>query len=736
MKYEDFVKAKLRRHQPCGFDPVRPLNQKLFPWQREIVQWCLRIGRGAIFAECGLGKTPMQLEWASNVAERTGLPVLILTPLAVAPQTVREASKFNIEARIVREASEVKPGINVCNYDRLEHLEGVKFGGVVLDESSILKDFTGRTFRDLTTAFSSVPYRLCCTATPSPNDYTELGQHAEFLGVCRSAEMLATWFVNDTFNTGDWRLKRHAVDDFWRWVSSWACSLAKPSDIGGSDEGFNLPPLDLRIETVPVDHRAEAGSGQLFADGTTSATSIYREMRRTLEPRCAAASRIANECKGPVVVWCNTNEESELLTASIPDAVEVSGSMSSTVKEERLAAFSSGSARVIVTKPSIAGRGLNWQHCSTMVFVGLNYSFELFHQASRRLWRFGQTRTVTSHIIQADTENNVLPTIRRKMEQHDTMKEAMKFSAENLKSVNAKQLMNESIETIQESGWTMHLGDCVRSITKKIEDESVGFSVFSPPFADLFTYSNDAQDMGNCGNADEFLEQFRYLVDELARVTMPGRNCAVHCCDLLSTKWKHGKIEFQDFSGSIVRCFRDRGWLLHSRITIWKDPVTEMQRTKAHGLLYKTLKQDSSSSRVGAPDYLLVFRKPGENPVPITHTTDDFPLEKWQELASPVWLTVNQMRVLDYEVARGEKDEKHICPLQLDVIERALTLWSTKGDLVLSPFAGIGSEGYCSIKMGRKFVGCELKPSYFDRAVHNLRMATEEITQDLFRVAA
>jgi DNA modification methylase len=285
--------------------------------------------------------------------------------------------------------------------------------------------------------------------------------------------------------------------------------------------------------------------------------------------------------------------------------------------------------------------------------------------------------------------------------------------------------MNTEIKQRLGDNWTMYHGDCVR-VAKTLADDSVGMAVFSPPFADLFTYSSDVQDMGNCKDMEGFMEQFGYLIDELMRITMPGRECAVHCCDLLATKWKDGDIEFKDFSGTIASAFRERGWLLHSRVCIWKDPVTEMQRTKAHGLLYKTLRTDSSKSRVGSADYLLVFRKPGVNPKPITHTVESLPLDRWQELASPVWMTVDQGRVLNGREASESKDERHICPLQLDVIERALTLWSAEDDVIFSPFAGIGSEGYCALKMGRRFVGAELKESYFKTACENLANATRQ----------
>jgi len=286
--------------------------------------------------------------------------------------------------------------------------------------------------------------------------------------------------------------------------------------------------------------------------------------------------------------------------------------------------------------------------------------------------------------------------------------------------------MKTNIDTETGEGWTMHHGDCVR-VAKTIPDESIDFSVFSPPFADLFTYSDDLQDMGNCADLAEFTAHFEFLIAEMKRIMVPGREVAVHCLDLLSTKWKHGRIEFQDFSGEIIRAFWRHGFLFHSRICIWKSPVTEMQRTKAHGLLYKTLKADSCDSRVGSADYLLVFRKPGENPRPVTKHPSSFPVEVWQEYASPVWMTVDQGRVLNRNGARDHADERHICPLQLDVIERAVTLWSNPGDLVYSPFAGIGSEGHGALQLDRRFIGSELKESYFRQACENLKNAKAQM---------
>lgn len=727
--YDELI-AKKRRTESChGFDPLQ-ITSPLFDWQVEIVKWAVRKGRAALFEDCGLGKTIQQLEWASQVFRKTGGSVIILTPLAVAQQTAREAAKFGIKACIANSQDDInRAGIWITNYEKLDHFDCSTFAGVVLDESSVLKCFTGKTRKTLTGLFSETPYRLCCTATPSPNDYTELGQHADFLGICSPAQMLATFFINDTFNTGDWRLKRHAESEFWRWLASWAACISKPSDIGFSDDGYILPSLNMKTVTVEVDESNETGD-DLFRISTLSATTMHKEMRITAPDRAEAVAHLVNKSKEPWIVWCNTNTEADELVSRIPDAVEVRGSDTPTHKQKALSDFSGGSARVIITKPSIAGFGLNWQHCRNVAFVGLSYSFEAFYQALRRSYRFGQTKEVNAYIVQAQTEGAILRSIETKIEQHKTMQESMKKAAREITMSEPDSITaNTEIKTHTGEGWTIHHGDCVR-VAKIIDDGSIGFSVFSPPFADLFTYSNDPQDMGNCEGMAEFMQHFDHLIIELKRIMIPGREVAVHCVDLLSSKWKHGSIQLQDFSGEIIRAFWRRGFLFHSRITIWKSPVTEMQRTKAHGLLHKTLCKDSSSSRVGVPDYLLVFRAPGESADPVVKDKKEYPVDWWQEVASPVWMTVDQGRVLNGKQAKDQADERHICPLQLDVIERAIELWSNRGDLVYSPFTGIGSEGYGAISMGRKFVGSELKKSYVDQACVNLQNL--EAQGDLF----
>lgn len=731
--YDTFIKGKNRKAESFGFNPM-PFTAPLFDWQKQVVGWAVRKGRAALFEECGLGKTIQQLEWANQVKLKTSGKVLILTPLAVAHQTASEAAHFGINASVVESGDQCTgTGIFITNYEKLDHFDGVDFAGVVLDESSILKNFTGKLRTKLTKRFADTMFRLCCTATPSPNDYTEFGQHADFLGVCSPAQMLATFFINDTFNTGDWRLKRHAEMAFWEWVSSWAACISKPSDIGFPDDGYDLPPLNLETRIVEVDETADRDESELFRVATLSATTMHRELRMTAENRVAEVASLVNGSSEQWLVWCNTNDESEKLVAAIPGAVEVKGADKAKHKERAADDFIAGMIRVLVSKPGIYGYGLNLQCCRNVAFVGLSYSFEDFYQALRRCYRFGQKNQVNAYVVQATTEGAIMQTIRRKIGQHEEMQQKMKIAAECFRRSEMKQLtMKTDIHTETGENWTMHHGDCVRVAREKIADHSVGLSVFSPPFADLFTYSDDLQDMGNCSDMEEFTKHFDLLIAEIARVMIPGREVAVHCVDLLSTKWKHGKIEFQDFSGEIIRAFWKHGFLFHSRICIWKSPVTEMQRTKAHGLLHKTLCNDSADSRVGCADYLIVFRAPGQNPAPIVKDRNQFPVSWWQEVASPVWMTVDQGNVLNKDGARDQADERHICPLQMDVIERAVTLWSNPGDLVYSPFTGIGSEGVGALRLARDFVGSELKESYFKQACGNLANATAQQSLQLF----
>lgn len=727
--YDAFIASKSRKPIAHGFDTTLELNPALFEWQKLVVKWAVKQGRCALFEDCGLGKTLQQLEWARHVQHHTGGMVLILCPLAVADQTVSEGKKFGIEVVHVHSQEECNgPGIYITNYERLDKMDAHSFAGVVLDESSILKAFMGKTRISLTNAFSETPFRLCCTATPAPNDFMEFGQHCDFLGVMPSNEMLMRYFINDTMNFGTYRLKGHAENDFWRWVSTWAACVSKPSDLGFSDDGFNLPPLNMVQHVVDVDTSEGAEDGDLFRLGAMSATNIHKEMRLTCSDRVARCASLVNESTECWIVWCNTNYEADELKKAIPCAVEVRGSDSEEKKERALNDFTDGKIRVMITKPSIAGYGLNWQHCANIAFVGLSYSFEDFYQALRRSYRFGQKRQVNCHVITAATEHGVLSTVQRKIEQHRDMQTKMKLSAAYLRNDNDERLrMKTDIVKKETAKWTAANADCVR-LARSIESESIDFSVYSPPFASLYIYSADQQDMGNNANDEEFFQHYGFLIKEKLRITRQGCLSAVHCKNIVNYAGRDGMAGLRDFRGEIIRAHVDAGWAYHSEVVIWKDPVIEMQRTKAQGLLWKQLRADSRYSRVGMPEYVLIFRKWGENmkAAPVEHTMESFPVLEWQKVASPVWMDVNQTRVLNGEIARDNADEKHICPLQLDVIERLLRLYTNKGDLVYSPFMGIGSEGYCAVKQGRRFIGSELKESYWKQACKFLERAEEE----------
>lgn len=425
--YDAFIASRRPSLPLAGFDPPPDLNPTLFPHQRDCVEFACRVGRSALFLDTGLGKSLCELEWARLVSERTGLPAIILTPLAVAAQFAREGRKFGIDCRQVREGHEIDgPGVYVVNYERLSHFDGIEFGGVSLDESSILKSWSGRTRRLLTERFAATPYRLACTATPAPNDHMELGNHAEFLGVMQSIDMLQRWFINDTAEASqEWRLKGHAVTDFWDWVCSWARCLSSPADLGYDDGAYRLPALEEITHEVASDLTVDAGA-TLFRMSGISATNLHKEQRLSLPARVERIAWLVKaEADEPWLIWCETDEQADALCVAIPEAVEVRGSHPPEWKEDRLLAFAEGRARVLVTKAKIAGFGMNYQHCARMAFAALSFSYESYYQAVRRCWRFGQTRPVQAHLISSDGEAAILAAVRRKAEQHNTMKTEM-----------------------------------------------------------------------------------------------------------------------------------------------------------------------------------------------------------------------------------------------------------------------------------------------------------------------
>lgn len=432
ISYDDFVATKTAMSVPTGIDSILDMGQyNLMPHQSDLSAWALRRGRAAVFADTGLGKTRMQLAWADRVHKETGCDVLILAPLAVAAQTVAEGRVIGVDVSLCREASGVRSGINITNYDRLHKFDTSRFDAVVLDESSCIKHHDTKTLARLLEAFADTRFKLCATATPAPNDWTELGTHAEFLGVCTRAEMLAEYFVHDGGETQVWRLKGHARGLFWRWVSSWGAMVRKPSDLGHDDAAYELPPLNVSEHTVAS---GPQDTGLLFAVEAQTLSERRQARKSSLEDRVAECAATVNADKSePWIVWCDLNAEADALREAIPDAVEIRGPDDADLKESRLADFAAGRIRVLISKPSICGWGLNWQHCARIAFVGVTDSFEAYYQAVRRCWRFGQKREVEVHIFASESEGAVVANLRRKEDAAIAMAESL--SAETREAV-------------------------------------------------------------------------------------------------------------------------------------------------------------------------------------------------------------------------------------------------------------------------------------------------------------
>lgn len=423
MEYEEFLKRKVVTAISAGFEkPREKMNANLFNWQKDIVYWALKKGRAALFEDCGLGKTIQQLEWAQSVSDYTNMPVLIVAPLAVAEQTKREGEKFGYVVTVCREQPHIKNGINICNYEMLEHFNAEAFSGVVLDESSILKNYSGKMRTEIIEMFLKTPYKLSCTATPAPNDFMELGNQAEFLGVMSRTEMLATYFIHDGGDTSKWRLKGHAQDRFWEWVATWAVVLTNPSDLGYDGSGYILPELRTIQHTVHYDENIIDDNFSLFADIAQTLNERRNARRNSLVDRCKLAADLVNADKeNQWLIWCDLNSEADELKRLIPNGVEVRGTDTPESKAERLNGFTNGDIKVMISKPSIAGFGLNWQNCHNMIFVGLSDSYEMMYQAIRRCYRFGQTKPVTVHIVTSEAEGAVKDNIDRKEKQSALM---------------------------------------------------------------------------------------------------------------------------------------------------------------------------------------------------------------------------------------------------------------------------------------------------------------------------
>lgn len=760
MTYEEFLKTKQKKVVESGFDiDESELNPMLFDFQKFTVKRALKSGKYAVFADTGQGKTPMQLEIAKQVNLKTGKPSLILSPLAIVCQTIEEGKKFHIEVNRYGTGN-----IQITNYDQLENIDASQFGCICLDESSILKNENGMFRNLIIETFKHTPYKFCFSATPSPNDPTELGNHCEFLNVMTYNEMLAMFFVNDSKKQkgSKWRLKGHATTRFYEFVSTWAIMYSHPADIGFPHADFDLPELEM-IERIVA---SKIPDGYLFAGEAISATDYHASLRETKPERISECLRIVqNEVPKDesIIIWTKQNPEADEITKKLTklgySCRNVQGSDSPEKKERDLLGFAHKEFQILVTKESIASMGLNYQHCGYQIFNSIDFSFEKTYQALRRSWRFGRKEKVTAYMITTDRMINVTKTQKEKQIEFKNMQKQMTDAV--LKNIN-NQLTTRVFDTrdVKTDKYWLMRGDCVQRI-KEVPDKSVDIMVFSPPFTDLYVYSNHIEDMGNVSDYEQFKQQFRFLVKEIKRVIKPGRIVAVHSMNLPTLKSREGYIGLRRFNAMIGDLFEEENMYLHSEHAIWKDPLLAAVRTKTKGLAHQTLLKDSVQVRTGIFDLIQCFKTKEENEVEVGHdllTTyvpmgdfDKFPRtiegfnefwgfdpeskysrkeqyshHIWQRYASPVWMDIDATDTLQYMMARDNNDEKHICPLQLSVIERLLTLYSKEGETCLSPFGGIGSEGYQALKMGRKSISIELKESYFEINKRNHNAAIEQ----------
>lgn len=720
--YQELLSRKKIVFESKGLEIDRnDIHPVLFDFQKDLVKWALKKGRSAIFADTGLGKTFMQLEWARLTGETT----IIIAPLSIAKQTEQEAHKIGIEINYIRKMADAKEGINITNYEMIEHLDDDFFGAVVLDESSILKSINGKIKTKLIEMFKQTAYKLCCTATPAPNDVAEMANHADFLGIMTRKEMLSAFFVHDN----EWRLKKHAIQPFYRWLASWGMAIKTPSNLGYSDDGYILPKINMMPEFVDSDYRPD---GELFFTGLKGISDRAKIRKSTVDARVDKIAEIVNNSDEQWLVWCGLNDEAAKAHKLIPDSVNVQGSDSTDKKIQEIQDFQSEKIRVLITKPKIAGFGMNFQNAHNMAFVGLNDSWESYYQCIRRSYRFGQKHEVNVHIVLADIEKGIYENIQKKEEVAKEMTDSL---IENVKEYEKDSISEVTKEwdykknEIETDKYKIMLGDSCERL-KEVESGSIGLSVYSPPFLSLYTYSPTERDLGNCKNDKDFFDQYNYIIDELMRVTMPGRNTVVHVANIASTLQEDGFIGLKDFRGDVIRAYQNRGWIYHGEVTIDKNPQIQAIRTHAKGLLFAQKNKDSAWLRSGLADYILVFRKPGDNPKPIKSEITN---EEWIQYAHPVWYGIRETDVLNVRIAKEHNDERHMCPLQLGTIERCIKLWSDRTDTVLSPFMGIGSEGFEALKLGRKFIGIELKESYFKTAHKNIRQASGEGQQTLLK---
>ncbi len=748
MEYEKFLKIKNNKIIAKGKQiGKKKVNDKLFDYQKDCVVWACKKGRCAIFLDTGLGKTFIALEYARLLEEKT----LIVSPLSVARQTVNEAKKISIDLKYIKNQNEINNHlIYITNYEMIDNLDFSIFNTIILDESSIIKSIGGVYKKKLIKKCKNIKYKMACTATPAPNDNVEIGNHAEFLNICTYQEMLAQFFINankeHTIKIGDelmyikgsnkggqeWRLKHYAENKFYEWLSSWSICFTEPQDLNYNYD-YKLPELNI-IKHIVESHYEYKNEDSLFFTGLKGFKDRIDVKRKTINDKIKKLKEIINPDK-QYIIWCILNDESKEIKKHI-NSIEVKGKDKPEYKTKMFEDFQDKKYKILLTKSKIAGFGLNLQQCNNMIFFGLNDSWEMFYQSIRRCWRYGQYKDVNVHIIMTHYEIEILENIMRKDLQAKRLKKGLikhikRYEEGELKMEEIKYEEDYKNKTIKGENYTAILGDSCKEL-KQIKNDSVDLSIYSPPFVDLYVYSNSNRDLGNCINSDIFFQQYSYIIKELLRVTKKGRLSCVHCMDIPALAQKDGYIGIKDFPGDLIRLHIGNGWIFYGRCFIQKNPQAQAIRTHSKALLFAQLRRDSSDSRPALVDQILIFKKDGKSEIPVNPVKNkELDNETWIKWACGIWTGISETNTLQYYKARDGDDEKHICPLQLETIERCIKLYSNPGETLLTPFMGIGSEIFQALKFERKGIGIELKESYFETAIRNLK-AIEMQNKTLF----